>query len=235
MSCRSVWPNPPWAQPLSTSSITPHAVATGLAGSGLTAWLRAMLLGIMRSYRSDEATIILIDPRRTSVGVVPEDSWLGAYAQTPSAIAAVVDELCGILEKRRPPPGTSQHDLATKRFWEGREFFVVIDGITSWSHASSPLAKLMAYVDEGDDLGLHLVATADIRTFSYQSQGGVLGRMMNMQAPVVIMDGHRSHGAIVPGVFPAPQRPGKGILWTRRGTDGVLVGWSDPPVISRRR
>jgi len=111
----------------------------------------------------------------------------------------------------------------------------VIDGITSWSHANSPLAKLMAYVDEGDDLGLHLVATADIRTFSYQSQGGVLGRMMNMQAPVVIMDGHRSYGAIVPGVFAAPQRPGKGLLWTRRGTDGVLVGWSDPPVIARRR
>ncbi|MBE1551841.1 S-DNA-T family DNA segregation ATPase FtsK/SpoIIIE [Mycobacterium sp. OAS707] len=213
----------------------PHVVATGLAGSGLTAWLRAMMKGIMASYRSQDATIILIDPRRTSVGVVPEDTWLGAYAQTPTAITAVVDELCAILEKRRPPPGTSQHDLATKRFWEGREFFVVIDGITSWSHANSPLAKLIAYVDEGDDLGLHIVATADIRTFSYQSQGGVLGRMMNMQAPVVIMDGHRSYGAIVPGVFAAPQRPGKGLLWTRRGTDGVLVGWSDPPVIARRR
>jgi S-DNA-T family DNA segregation ATPase FtsK/SpoIIIE len=70
---------------------------------------------------------------------------------------------------------------------------------------------------------------------SYQSQAGVLGRMMNMQAPVVIMDGHRAHGAIVPGVFAQPQRPGTAILWTRRGTDGVLVGWSDPPVIPRRR
>ena len=56
-----------------------------------------------------------------------------------------------------------------------------------------------------------------------------------MQAPVVIMDGHRAHGAIVPGVLAQPQRPGKAILWTRRGTDGVPVGWSDPPVIPRRR
>ena len=55
----------------------PHVVATGLAGSGLTAWARAMMRGVMRSYASTEATIILIDPRRTSVGVVPEDTWLG--------------------------------------------------------------------------------------------------------------------------------------------------------------
>ena len=213
----------------------PHVVATGLSGCGLTAWVRAMMRGIMATYGSDEATIILIDPRRTSVGVVPEETWLSAYAQTPGAISAVIDELCGILEKRRPPPGTSQHDLATKRFWQGREFFVVVDGITSWPYAASPLAKLVQYVDEGDDLGLHIVAGADLRTFSYQSQVGMLGRVLNMQTPVVIMDGHRAHGAIVPGVFAQPQRPGKGILWTRRGTDGVLVGWSDPPVIARRR
>ena len=55
----------------------PHVVATGLAGSGLTAWARAMMRAVMRSYASTEATIILIDPRRTSVGVVPEDTWLG--------------------------------------------------------------------------------------------------------------------------------------------------------------
>jgi hypothetical protein len=26
-----------------------------------------------------------------------------------------------------------------------------------------------------------------------------------------------------------PQRPGKGIYATAAGTDGVLVGWSEPP------
>jgi S-DNA-T family DNA segregation ATPase FtsK/SpoIIIE len=214
----------------------PHALATGLAGAGLTTWLRAMMRGIMAAYRPDEATIILIDPRRTSVGVVPEDDWLGGYAQNPTHIQAVIADLCKILAQRVPPPGATQQELATKRFWTGREFFVVIDGITSWGNTANPLTQLAPYVDQGDDLGLHIVATADIRQFGYQSQGvGVLGRTVNMQPPILVMNGHRSHGAIVPGVFAEAQRDGKGLLVNRRDNVGVLVGWSEPPVAARRR
>ena len=217
---------------------SPHAVATGLAKSGLTTWLRAMMLGIMRSYRPDEATIILIDPRRTSVGVVPEENWLAAYAQTPERIQkTLIPELCQILDQRMPPPGATQQELATKRFWQGRELFVVIDGITTWGNtAGNPLAQLVPYIEQGDDLGLHIVATADLRNWSFQSLGsGVLGKVMGMQSPVLALNGHRSHGQVVPGVFAEPQREGKGKLITRRGNQGVLVGWSEPPVLPRRR
>jgi S-DNA-T family DNA segregation ATPase FtsK/SpoIIIE len=211
-------------------------VATGLSGAGLTTWARAMLRGIMRSYRPEEATIILIEHRRANIGVVPQQDWLAAYAQNPSQIQNVVKDLCAILERRRPPAAATAEELATKRFWDGREFFVVIDGITSWTNTASPLAELAPYVGDAEDLGLHIVVTADIRQFSYQSQGqGVLGRTMAMQPPVLVMNGHRSHGAIVPGVFAEPQREGKGRLVTRRGVEGVLVGWSEPPVVARRR
>ena len=119
-----------------------HAVATGTAGAGLSTWARAMMLGIMRSYRPDEATIILIEHRRANVGVVPSENWLAAYASNPQHIADVVKELCALLEQRRPPPTATPEELATKRFWEGREFFVVIDGLTAWSVHASPLAAL---------------------------------------------------------------------------------------------
>jgi type VII secretion protein EccCa/type VII secretion protein EccCb len=213
----------------------PHVVATGLSGAGLTSWARAMMLGIMASYRPEDATIILIEHRRANIGVVPHQ-WLSAYAQNPTQIDDLVTELCGVLEKRRPPATASPEELATQRFWEGREFFVVIDAITSWGTNMSPLAALAPYVGDAEDLGLHIVATADIRQFSYQSQGlSVLGRTMNMQPPVLVMNGHRSHGAVVPGVYAEPQREGKGRLVTRRGVEGVLVGWSEPPVLARRR
>lgn len=215
----------------------PHAVATGLAKSGLTTWLRAMAHGIMRSYSPDQATIILIDPRKTSVGVVPEANWLSAYARVPGQIAELAKDLAAVLEQRQPPPGVSQTELATKRFWEGREFFVLIDGITSWGgNAANPLLPLAPYVEQAEELGLHIVATADLRQFSYQSQGvGVLGKTIGMQPPILVMNGHRSHGAIVPGVFAEAQREGKGKLVTRRGITGALVGWTDPPELARRR
>jgi hypothetical protein len=214
----------------------PHALATGVAGAGLTTWLRAMAQGIMRAYSPDQATIVLIDPRKTSVGVVPESSWLSGYARVPGEIAQLVKDLAGVLEKRLPPPGVSQHELATRRFWEGREFFVLIDGITSWGNTANPLLPLAPYVEQAEELGLHIVATADARQFSFQSQGvGVVGKMVGMQPPILIMNGHRSHGAILPGVFADPQREGKGKLLTRRGVAGALVGWTDPPELARRR
>lgn len=214
----------------------PHALAVGLAGCGATTWLRAMAHGIMRSYRPDQATIILIDPRKTSVGVVPEHDWLSGYARVPGEIAQLVKDLAAVLEKRFPPPGVSQQDLATKRFWEGREFFVLIDGITQWGNANNPLHPLAPYVEQGDELGLHIVATADQRTYAFQAQGvGVLGKTVGMQPPILVMNGHRSHGAVVPGVFAEPQREGKGKLLTRSGVTGALVGWTEPPELARRR
>ncbi|MDQ2636958.1 MAG: type VII secretion protein EccCa [Actinomycetota bacterium] len=214
----------------------PHALATGLAGAGLTSWMRAVAQGIMRSYTPDQATIILIDPRKSNVGVVPEDTWLSAYARVPGAISQVVTDLVGVLEGRQTPHGASQEALATERFWSGREFFVLVDGIASWGNNMNPLMPLAPYVEQGQELGLHIVATADMRQWSYQSQGmGVLGKMVGMQTPIFIMNGHRSNGAIVPGVFADPQREGKGKLITRQGIVGALAGWTEPPVLARRR
>ena len=212
----------------------PHVVATGLVDSGMATWLRAIMRGVMRSYHYKQAQIVLIDPRKKLVGVVPEDTWLAGYAQNPSHIQAVIKDLCKILKERQAPPGATQTELATKRFWEGPEVFLVVDQITSWANTANPLAELVPYIEQGEDLGLHLVATADIRQYGYHSQGGViLSRLMGMQPPIVVMNGHRQYGPIVPGVYATPQRQGKGVLVTRRGTNGVLVGWSEPVVVSR--
>jgi hypothetical protein len=138
--------------------------------------------------------------------------------------------LAAVLQKRQPPPGATQQQMLTTKFWSGREFFVVVDDISSWSNAENPLAALAPYVEQAAELGLHIIAGADIRNWSYLSMGsGVQGRIVGSLAPVLILDGRREHGQIVSGVYAEPQRPGKGILATRNGIEGVLVGWSEPP------
>jgi S-DNA-T family DNA segregation ATPase FtsK/SpoIIIE len=104
----------------------PHVVAVGRAQSGRTNFVRAMMRSIMARYRSDEATIVLIDPRRKSVGVVP-DEWLSRYTYALGDIKQAVGSLCELLEKRLPPPTATQHEMLTRKFWEGREIFVVVD------------------------------------------------------------------------------------------------------------
>lgn len=226
-------------------AVDPHVVAVGLSGCGLTTFIRAVTTGIMARYQAREAGIILFDPPRTSIGVVPGSAaaeaagnkYLAAYQSSRDAIAAEVAMLCDILQQRRPPAGTTQEDLMTKRFWSGPEIFVVVDGITSWAAPQHPMNPLAQFVEEARDLGLHIIATADVRHFSYQSNGpGVLGKMMGMNTPVLIMNGHRSYGQILPGVFSEEQRPGKGQLHARGKTEGTLVGWTDAPqqVIRRR-
>jgi hypothetical protein len=210
---------------------SPHVVAVGRAQSGRTNFVRAMMRSIMARYSPDEATIVLIDPRRRSVGVVP-DEWLSRYSYALGDIKQVVNGLCEVLEKRQPPTTATQHEMLTRKFWTGREFFVVIDDATVWPTADNPLARLAPYVEQADQLGLHLIAATDIRNWSFQASGSsVLGRVVGSLPPVVILDGRRDNGAIISGVFAAPQRPGKAIYATGSGTDGVLIGWTPPPTM----
>ena len=137
-----------------------------------------------------------------------------------------------------PPSGRRQQELATKRFWEGREIFLVIDGITSWGNTQQTRwSQLVPYIEQGEGPRTAHRGNGRHRAIrSFQSLGrGSSASVMGMQSPVLTLNGHRSHGAVVPGVFAEPQREGKGKLITRRGIQGVLVGWSEPPVLPRRR
>jgi S-DNA-T family DNA segregation ATPase FtsK/SpoIIIE len=210
---------------------SPHVVAVGRAQSGRTTFLRAMIRSIMTRYTPEEATFILIDPRRRSVGVVP-DEWLSRYSYAQGDIRQVVNDLCGVLDQRQPPPTATQQEMLTRKFWSGREFFVVVDDATVWPTADNPLARLAPYVEQADQLGLHIIAAADIRNWSFQASGGsVLGRVVGSLPPVVIFDGRRDNGAIVSGIFAEPQRQGKAIYATASGTDGVLVGFTPAPAL----
>jgi hypothetical protein len=106
-------------------------------------------------YRADEATIVLIDPRRKSVGVVPEE-WLSRYTYALGDIKQVVSSLCELLEKRLPPPTATQHEMLTRKFWEGREISIVIDDATVWSGSSvlgrvGPLPPILVLDGRGDN------------------------------------------------------------------------------------
>jgi S-DNA-T family DNA segregation ATPase FtsK/SpoIIIE len=208
----------------------PHVVAVGRAGSGRSAFLRTMMHSIMAHYSPEEATIALIDPRRRHLGVVPEDVWLSRYAFTRTDIKDAAGQLAELFEKRTPPPGTSPSEMLTRQFWSGRRIFVVIDDITSWASHENPLTQLASHVELADQVGLHIIAAADIKSWSFQAQGnGVLGRMVGGLQPTIVLDGRRPDGPIISGVYAQPQRPGKGIYVQPGGTDGVLIAWTPEP------
>ena len=126
--------------------------------------------------------------------------------------------------------------MLSRQFWTGRKIFVFADDITSWNSAENPLAKLSGYVEQADQVGLHIIAAADIKMWSFQASGNsVLGRLVGGLQPTLILDGRRDNGPILSGVYAEPQRQGKGIYVLPRGTDGVLVAWTPEPERVRAR
>ena len=133
-----------WARRSSTSPRIRTWSRWAAPSAGRTNFLRAMMRAIMSRYSPDEATIVLIDPRRKLVGVVPEETGCRA---TPTPLTDIKDRstaACAqLFEQRLPPPGTSQQDMLTRQFWTGRRIFVVVDDIdvVARSGRTNPLAR----------------------------------------------------------------------------------------------
>ena len=207
----------------------PHAIAVGAPRSGRSNFLRVMCRSITSLYRPEEAQILVLDPRRTLLGVV-QGPHLRDYAYTQSAIREAIKELVAELENRQPPPGTSQEEMMTKTFWSGPEIFVVIDDAGVWPTMDNPLMMLGPHIEGARDTGLHVFAATAVANWNQVAIGSsVLGKLRASLAPVLILDGRRDAGKIVADIFAEPQRPGKATYYTRSGTTGALIGWSNPP------
>jgi len=207
----------------------PHAVAVGAPRSGRTNFLRVMCRSITSLYRPEEAQILVLDPRRTLLGVV-QGPHLRDYAYTQTAIREAIRDLVAELESRQPPPGTTQEEMMTKKFYSGPEIFVVIDDAGVWSSMDNPLMNLGPHVEGARDTGLHIFAATAVANWNQVAIGSsVLGKLRASLAPILVMDGRRDAGKIVADIYAEPQRPGKAIYFTRTGTAGALIGWSTPP------
>ena len=157
-----------------------------------------------------------------------------SVASPSDDIKKAAGELAELFDRRTPPPGTSPTEMLKRQFWTGRKIFVFADDVTSWNSAQNPLMQLADYVETADQLGMHIIAAADIKLWSFQASGNsMLGRLAGALQPTIILDGRREHGPIISGVYGEPQRQGKGIYVHPGGTtDGVLVAWTPEPVRS---
>ncbi len=207
----------------------PHAIAVGAPRSGRSNFLRVLCQAITSHYRPEEAQILVLDPRRTLLGVV-QGPHLRDYAYTQSAIREAIRELVAELDNRQPPPGTTQQEMMTKTFWSGPAIFVVIDDAGVWPTMDNPLMALGPHIEGARDTGLHVFAATAVANWNQVAIGSsVLGKLRASLAPILILDGRRDAGKIVADIFAEPQRPGKATYFTRSGTTGALIGWSNPP------
>jgi S-DNA-T family DNA segregation ATPase FtsK/SpoIIIE len=212
----------------------PHLLCFADAESGKTTLLRLIAHGLVERFRPDEARVVVVDYRRGLLGAVPSSHLIG-YASTPDAAADAAREVAGSLRRRLPGPDVTPRELRERSWWTGPEVYVLVDDYDlvapTGGHATRPhpLLPLLEFLPQAKDVGLHVVVTRRCGGAGRALFDPVLGRLRELAAPGLVMNGSPDEGALVGSVKPGPQPPGRGTLVDRRrGVRRVQLAWLPP-------
>ncbi|WP_410656574.1 type VII secretion protein EccCa [Amycolatopsis sp. lyj-112] len=206
-----------------------HFYAFADGESGKTNLLRQITRGITERYTTQEGVIILVDYRRTMLGFVGGDQLLG-YAVSGAQLDSMIKDVHGSMTRRLPGPDVTQEQLKTRSWWTGPELFIIIDDYDLVAtQTSNPLKPLTEFLAQAKDVGLHVIAVRRSGGAARAMFDPILGKLREIAAPGMVMNGSRDEGALVSNVKPSQMPPGRGNLVTRKhGKQLMQVSWIQP-------
>jgi S-DNA-T family DNA segregation ATPase FtsK/SpoIIIE len=209
----------------------PHLLCFADAESGKTALLRLIAHGVTTAFPPEEARIVVVDHRRTLLGVVPDTHLIG-YTSTPDATAAAARDVADSLRRRLPGPDVTPRELRERSWWTGPEVYVLVDDydlVAPGGGSANPLLPLVEFLAQAKDVGLHLVVARRCGGAARALYDPVLGRLRELAAPGLVMNGSPDEGALLGNTKPASEPPGRGVLVDRRrSARRVQLAWLAP-------
>ncbi|WP_067861492.1 type VII secretion protein EccCa [Nocardia shimofusensis] len=215
----------PWVMDFGSE---PHFMAFADVESGKTTLLRNVVMGVLENSTPEQAKIILIDYRRTMLGVVPEE-YLAGYSTSSQTSGKMLTGLAKYMSQRIPGSDITPQQLRERSWWTGPEIYLVVDDYDMVATGMNPLVPLVEYLPQARDIGLHLIVTRRIGGASRALFDNVLGTMKNMSVDTLIMSGPRDEGKLIGDVRPSKLPPGRGVLVSRsRGQEMVQIAHLPP-------
>ncbi|WP_166906865.1 type VII secretion protein EccCa [Mycobacterium sp. DL440] len=201
----------------------PHLVAFADTECGKTGLLRNIAAGVMENAGPVEAKIILVDFRRSMLGVVP-DEYLGGYATAPQSCNDLMTALAGALKERLPPDDITQQQLKERSWWSGPDLFVMIDDydLIPGGSLSHPLGPLVEYLPQARDIGLRVVVARRSGGAGRAMMDPIIGRLKDLSCNGLVMSGSRDEGGLFGGYKASTMPPGRGMLVSRTTRSGVV-------------
>ncbi|MFW0797729.1 type VII secretion protein EccCa [Gordonia sp. CPCC 205515] len=193
--------------------------------SGKTTLLRNVAMGLMEQGDPTRNKIVLIDYRRTMLGVV-EGDHLAGYATSGQAAGPMMQQLHQVLSGRLPGPDLTQQQLRDQSWWEGPNVHVLVDDYDMVASASSgnPLAALSELLPSARDIGLRLVVCRRSGGASRALFDPVMGKIKDLSGDLLLMSGDRDEGNIVGRTKMQKLPPGRGEFISRaRGHEMVQI------------
>ena len=208
-----------------------HLLILGDTECGKTATLRTVCREIARTKTAAEAQLLVVDFRRSLLGVI-EPEHLGGYAMSPAALGALLPDLLDLLVRRMPPPNATQTQLRNRSWWSGPDIYVVIDDYDLVATpAGNPLIAILEYLPYARDLGLHLVVARRSGGAARAPCSSRCWRVCGiLDAWALMMSARPDEGVLLGSGRPGRLPPGRGLLITRTGEEQLVqVGWCPAP------
>jgi S-DNA-T family DNA segregation ATPase FtsK/SpoIIIE len=206
----------------------PHFLVFGDVESGKTNVLRTFLRGLMAAHASKDVQVLVVDYRRTLLGVVPPEYLLG-YAGAEPAASAQLAETVQVLARRLPPADLSIERLRARNWWHGPEVYVVADDYDLVAApGGNPLLPLLPLLAQAKDVGLHVLLARRTGGASRGILEQLMLRLRELGTPGILLSGDPQEGALLGSSRSGPQPPGRGLLVRRHERPSLLqVALSD--------
>ena len=111
----------------------------------------------------------------------------------------------------------------------GPEVYVLVDDydlVAPTGGRRAPLLPLLEFLPQAKDVGLHVVVARRCGGAGRALFDPVLGRLRELAAPGLVLNGSPDEGALVESVKPSSLPPGRGTLVDRRrGSRRVQLAW----------
>ncbi len=205
-----------------------HVLILGDSECGKTAALRLVCAELVRTHSAEQAQLMIVDCRRTLLGVVESDHLAG-YAVSAAVVSAQLPALLDRLRTRIPGPDVDQRQLRTRSWWSGPELYLIVDDYDLvCAGTGNPLAPLVELLPHAKDLGLHLIVARRSGGAGRALFEPLLAQLRELRCVGLMMSASPEEGVLLGSSRPVPLPPGRARLITRDGERVVQLGWIPP-------
>ncbi|MFW0791102.1 type VII secretion protein EccCa [Gordonia sp. CPCC 205333] len=193
----------------------PHFVAFADVEHGKTTLLRTIATGLVADSEAAQVKLVIIDYRRTMLGLIAGDHVAG-YASSSSSASAMLTELAEICTGRLPADDVTPAQLRERSWWTGPEIYVLVDDYDMVATSSgNPLLSLLDLLPHARDIGLHLILVRRSGGVGRALFDPVIARLRDLSTDTLLMSGDRDEGYIVGQSRLKRLVPGRGELISR--------------------
>ena len=193
--------------------------------SGRSSFIRLVAHEIMRTNTPKEAKLIVVDPRRSLLGQIPEE-YLVAYLTINDDIENELRAIASaIVEKRAPGKDVTVAQLRERSWWSGPELWLLADDEDMlMGGMNNKLQPIDGLLSQARDVGLHVVAAR--RTGGGMMSDRFISKVREMGATGLILSGSPDDGPVIGRVKAVPSRPGRAQVVTRNaGVYRAQLAW----------